>query len=198
MMHGLAISFPENTLVQSPLRLSACANMHIHTRMRVGSDARLAATRGAGRYSRWTRYQHGCGSYCRTSATRGVGSDSGFQVLGKARMTWHLLRQLAELADGCQIAPAFICCTGSRVTAPAVSSSLNAKGRDSLHEVDVPDRVRVCTRHVARARHSRASLPNCPWKQSFEKKNLGLSASSLRWRDESCNRECKQRVHVEF
>ncbi len=35
-----------------------------------------------------------------------------------------------------------------QVTAAAVSSSLNAKGRDSLHEVDVPrpDRVRVCTR----------------------------------------------------
>ena len=99
------------------------------------------------------------------------------------------------------MAPAFICCTGSRVTAPAVFSSLNAKGRDSLHGVDVPDRVRVCTRrgtrHVTRARHSRVSLPNCPWKQSFEKKNLGLNASSLRWRDESCIRECKQRVHAE-
>ena len=42
------------------------------------------------------------------------------------------------------MAPAFICCAVSRVTAPAVSSSLNAKGRD-LHEVDVPGRVRVCT-----------------------------------------------------
>ena len=43
------------------------------------------------------------------------------------------------------MAPAYICCAVSRVTAPAVFSSLNAKGRDSLHEVDVPDRVRVCT-----------------------------------------------------
>jgi hypothetical protein len=43
------------------------------------------------------------------------------------------------------MAPAFICCAMSRVTAPVVSSSLNAKGRDSLHEVGVPDRVRVCT-----------------------------------------------------
>ena len=45
MMHGLAISLPESTLVQSPLRLSACAHTHIHTRigMRAGSDARLAA-----------------------------------------------------------------------------------------------------------------------------------------------------------
>jgi len=76
------------------------------------------------------------------------------------------------------MAPAFVCCAVSRVTAAAVSSSLNAKGRDSLHEVDVPDRVRVCTRHVARARHSRVSLANCPWKQSFEKKNLGLPQTS--------------------
>ena len=85
MMHGLVISLPESTLVQSPLRLSACAHTHIHTRigMRAGSDARLAAARGSGRCSRWTRYQHGCGSYCRTSATRGVGSYSDFQVWGK-------------------------------------------------------------------------------------------------------------------
>ena len=43
------------------------------------------------------------------------------------------------------MAPAYICCAVSRVTASAVSSSLNAKGRDSLHKVDVPDRVLVCT-----------------------------------------------------
>jgi hypothetical protein len=43
------------------------------------------------------------------------------------------------------MAPAYICCAVSRVPAPAVSSSLNAKGGDSLHELDVPDRVRVCT-----------------------------------------------------
>jgi hypothetical protein len=50
---------------------------------------------------------------------------------------------------------------------------------------------------VARARHSRVSLPNCPWEQSFEKKNLGLSETSLMCRDKSCIRECKQRVQVE-
>ena len=43
------------------------------------------------------------------------------------------------------MAPAYICCAVSRVTASAVLSSLNAKGRNSLHKVDVPDRVRVCT-----------------------------------------------------
>ena len=43
------------------------------------------------------------------------------------------------------MAPAYICCAVSRVPAPAVFSSLNAKGGDSLHELDVPDRVRVCT-----------------------------------------------------
>ena len=54
MMHGLAILLPESVLVQSPLPLSACAHTHIHTRigMRAGSDARLAAARGSGRYSR--------------------------------------------------------------------------------------------------------------------------------------------------
>jgi hypothetical protein len=52
MVHGLAISLPESALVQSPLRLSACAHTHIHTRTRAGSDARLAAARGSGRYSR--------------------------------------------------------------------------------------------------------------------------------------------------
>ena len=85
MMHGLAILLPESVIVQSPLRLSACAHMHINTRigMRPGSDARLAAARGLGRYSRWTRYQHVFGSYCRTSAPRGVGSYSDFQVRGK-------------------------------------------------------------------------------------------------------------------
>ncbi len=81
IMYGRAISLPESTLVQSPLRPSACAHTHMHTRTRASSDARLAAARGAGRYSRWTRDQHGCGSYCRTSATRGVGSD--FQVWGE-------------------------------------------------------------------------------------------------------------------
>jgi hypothetical protein len=60
--------------------------MHIHTRigMRASSDARLAAARGLGRYSRWTRDQHVFGLYCRTSATRGVGSDSDFQVWGSS------------------------------------------------------------------------------------------------------------------
>ena len=41
-------------------------------------------------------------------------------------------------------------------TAPAVSSSLNAKGRDSLHEVHVHDRVRA--QRMALARNSR----HCP------------------------------------
>ena len=48
MMHGLAISLPESNLLQSALRQSACAHMHIHTRMRASSDARLAAARGLG------------------------------------------------------------------------------------------------------------------------------------------------------
>ena len=84
MMHGLAISLPESALVQSPLRLSACAHTQMHTRMRASSDARLAATRGAGRCSVRTRYQHGCRSYWLTRATLEVGSDSDFQVWGSS------------------------------------------------------------------------------------------------------------------
>ena len=84
MMHGLAISLPESALVQSPLRLSACAHTQMHTRTRASSDARLAATRGAGRCSVRTRYQHGCRSYWLTRATLEVGSDSDFQVWGSS------------------------------------------------------------------------------------------------------------------
>ena len=100
MMHGVAKSLPESALVQSPLRLSACAHTQMHTRMRASSDARLAAARGAGRYSRRTRYQHGCGSYCRTSATRGVGSDSDFQLWGKLGDILLTSPTRGELSDG--------------------------------------------------------------------------------------------------
>ena len=159
MLHGLAISLPESTLVQSALRLSACAHMHIHTRMRAGSDARLAAARGSGRYSRWTRYRHGCGSYCRTSATRGVGSDSDFQVWGSSDSDDILLTSPTRgwLSDCACVH--FLC----RIPSHRSSGLLDPQGRESLHEVDMPDRVCVA-RYVARARHSRVSLPNCPWK----------------------------------
>jgi hypothetical protein len=131
-------------IVQSPLRLSACAHAHMHTRigMRASSDARLATTRGAGRCSRWTRDQHGCGSYCRTSATREFGSDSDFQVWGSSDDILLTSPTRGWLSDGACV---HFFCAVSRVTAPAVFSSLNAKGRDSLHKVDVPDRVLVCT-----------------------------------------------------
>ena len=107
------------------------------------SDARLAATRGAGHCSRRTRYPHGCGSYCRTSATRGVDSDSDFQVWEE--LGWHssYLANRQTTVDGA--------CVHSLRRVPShrfsalEPSSLNAKGRDSLHEVHVPDRVRVCT-----------------------------------------------------
>jgi hypothetical protein len=49
MMYGLAISLLDSTLVQSPLRLSACAHMHIQVYSNgASSDARLATTRGSG------------------------------------------------------------------------------------------------------------------------------------------------------
>ena len=141
MMHGVAKLLPESALVQSPLRLRACAHTHIHTRMRASSDARLAATRGAGRYSRRTRYQHGCASYWLTCATREVGSDSDFQCGGSSDdivLTSPTRRLLSEGA----------CVHLLRRVLSHLSSGLvvsRCKGRDSLHEVELPDRVHVCT-----------------------------------------------------
>ena len=166
MMHGLAISFPENALVQSPLRLSACANMYIHTRLRVGSDARLAATRGSGRYSRWTRYQHGCGSYCRTSATRELvqtrmskcgGSSDDMALTSPTRGTrgWlsdsaclHLLHRVpSRRSSGLLVSQ----CQGSRF----VARDGRARSGACMHGVW----------HVL-AIHRYVSLPNCLWKES--------------------------------
>ena len=164
MLHGLAISLLESTLVQSPLRLSACAHMHIHTRMRAGSDARLAAARGSGRYSRWTRYRHGCGSYCRTSATRGVGSDSDFQVWGSSDDIALTSPTRGCLSDGPCV---HLLC---RVPSPRSSGLLVAQ----CQGWEIPCTSWMCpigcvyARRVARARHPRVSIPNCPWKQSFE------------------------------
>ena len=158
MMHGLAISLPESNLLQSALRQSACAHMHIHTRMRASSDARLAAARGSGRYRMWTRYQHVFGSYCRTSATRGVGSDSDFQVddiayLASSRraVRWRL-RTFAV---------------------PCPESPLQRSRRRSMPRVEIRCTRWMCpigcvyAQRVARARHSRVSIPNCR-EQSFE------------------------------
>ena len=97
-MQGLATSLPKSALDQSPLLLSACAHTHMHTRMRASSDARLVAARGAGRHSRRTR--HGCGSYCLTRATRGVGSDSDFQVWGSSDDIALTSRTRGWLSDG--------------------------------------------------------------------------------------------------
>ena len=126
MMHGLAISLLESTLVQSPLRLSACAHMHIHTRMRAGSDARLAAARGSGRYSRWTRYQHGCGSYRRTAAARGVGSDSDFQFpsVGEARMT-----SLVDVPDRVLVCTACGTCSTFTIASPFIDGRKSVPSR---------------------------------------------------------------------
>ena len=170
MMHGLAISLPESVLVQSPLRLSACAHMHIHTRigMRASSDARLAAARGLGRYRMWTRYQHVFGSYCRTSATRGVGSDSDFQV-------WGGSDDIAYLANS-RMAVRWRLRT---FAVPCPESPLQRSRRRSMPRVEIRCTRWMCpigcvyarrvyARRVARARHSRVSIQNCPWKQSFE------------------------------
>ena len=142
MLHGLAISLLESTLVQSPLRLSACAHMHIHTRMRAGSDARLAAARGSGRYSRWTRYQHGCGSYRRTAAARGVGSDSDFQFpsVGEARMT-----SLVDVPDRVLVCTACGKCSTFTIASPFIDGRKSVPSRAHANmraSIGPPEKVR--------------------------------------------------------
>ena len=99
------------------------------------------------------------------------------------------------------MAAAFICCAVSRVTAPAVFSSLNAKGRDSLHEVDVLDRVcvhTVCgTCSAFTGKSPKLSVEIVLRRTKNPSKNPGLSEASLTCRDESCIREWKQQGHVE-
>ncbi len=164
MLHGLAISLLESTLVQSPLRLSACAHMHIHTRMRASSDARLAAARGlgavtAGGHSIGTAAGHIVehlphGELIQTRISKCGGSSDDIALTSRTR-GWlsdgacvHLLRRVPSRRS-------------------AVSSSLNAKGRDSLHKVDVPDRVLVCTA-CGTCSIFTGKPPKLPWKQSFE------------------------------
>ena len=106
--------------------------MHIHTRMRAGSDARLAAARGSGRYSRWTRYQHGCGSYRRTAAARGVGSDSDFQFpsVGEARMT-----SLVDVPDRVLVCTACGTCSTFTIASPFIDGrkSVPSITRANMH-----------------------------------------------------------------
>jgi len=137
MMHGLAMSLPENTLVQSPLRLSAFAHMHIHTRMRASSDARLAAARGLGRYRMWTRYQHVFESYCRTSR---------------------------QLADGCQMAPAYICHTGScfRLGFPSVGEARRHTSYLANSRMAVRWRLRTFAVPCPESPLQRSSRPSMP------------------------------------
>ena len=86
---------------------------------------------------------------------------------------------------------------------PCPESPLQRSSRPSMPRVEIRCTRWTCpigclyARRVARARYSRVSLPNCPWEQSFEKKNPGLSETSLTCRDKSCILECKQRVQVE-
>jgi hypothetical protein len=135
--------------------------------MRASSDARLAAARGLGRYSRWTRYQHVFGSYCRTSATRGVGSDSDFQVWGGSddilltSPTRGAVRsRLRSFAVPCPESPLQ---RSRRRSMPRVE--IRAKGRDSLHKLDVPDRV-LC--HPSSPTLGNPSLNQLPVWQMFD------------------------------
>jgi hypothetical protein len=104
-----------------------------------------------------------------TSRTRGWLSDGACV---------HLLRRVLSHRSSGLLVPQ---CQGSRF----VARGGRARSGACMHTA------------VARARHSRVSLPNCPWEQSFEKKNLGLSETSLMCRDKSCILECKHRVQVE-
>ncbi len=191
MVQGLAISLPKSALVQSPLRQSACAHTHMHTRTRASSDARLAATRGAGRCSRWTRDHLGCGSYCRTSATRGVGSDSDFQVWGSSddilltspTRGWlsdcacvHLLCRVPSYRfSGLVVAQ----CQGSRFVAQGGCARSGACMHGVWHVLDI---------HGQASQTVHGNSPST---------DPGLSETSLTCRDESCIRECMQRVQVE-
>jgi hypothetical protein len=125
-MYGLAISLPKSTLLQNALRQSACAHMHIHTRMRASSDARaararLAAARGLGRhgYRRWAQYRHGCISLVNGEL---IHLDSDFQVRGK--LGWHstcLANLNSRMAVRWRLRSTFFfAVTVSRVPAPAI------------------------------------------------------------------------------
>ena len=192
MMHGLAISLPEITLLQSALRLSACAHMHIHTRMRASSDARLAAARGlgavtAGGHSIGTaaghiveHLPHGeliqtriskCGGslddIALTSPTRGCLSDGACV---------HLLCRVPSLrSSGLLVAQ----CQGWRFVARVGCARSGACLHGVWHVLDI---------HGYASQTVHGNSPS---------KNPGLSEASLTCRDESCIRECMQRVQVE-
>ena len=68
MMHGLAILLPESILVQSPLRLSACAHMHIHAYLEL--ECEQALTHGSRPPEAWAV----------TACGHGISTSSGHIV----------------------------------------------------------------------------------------------------------------------
>ena len=165
MMHGLAILLPESVLVQSPLRLSACAHMHIHTRigMRASSDARLAAARGLGRYCRWTRYQH-VGGYIVEHPPHGELVETRISKCGESSDDVAYFAN-SRMAGRLRLRTFVV---------PCPESPLQRSRRRSMPRVEIRCTRWMCpigcvyAQRVARARHSRVRIPNCPWKQSFE------------------------------
>ena len=173
MMYGRAISLPESALVQSPLRPSACAHTHMHTRTRASSDARPAATRGAGRLQQvdtvsarlrviLSNVCH-AGSWFRLGFPS-VGGSSDDIVLTSPTRGWlsngacvHLLwcRVPSHRSSGLVVPQ----CQGSRFVARGGRARSGACMHGVWHMLDI-----------------HGLSPNCPWKQSFEK-NPGLSAS---------------------
>ena len=168
MMHGLAILLPESILVQSPLRLSACAHMHIHAYLEL--ECEQALTHGSRPPEAWAvtagghgistssghiveRLPHGELVHTRMS-TCGESSDDISTYLANSRMAVRLrLRSFVV---------------------PCPESPLQRSRRRSMPRVEIRCTRWMCpigcgyARRVARARHSRVSIPNCPWKQSFE------------------------------
>ena len=162
------------------------APTRICTRTRASSDARLAATRGAGRCSVRTRYQHGCRSYWLTRATLEVGSDSDFQVWGSSddiALTSPTRGTRGRLSDGACVhllhrVPSHR--SSGLLVSQCQGSRFVARGGRARSGACMHTACDTCSTFTGKP-------PHCPWKRSCEKKNPGLTASSLRWRDESCS-----------
>ena len=164
MLHGLAISLPESAFVQSP-RGSVLAPTRICTLERGqalthGSRPPEAWAVNAGGHGISTAAGHIVehlphGELVQTPISKCAGSsDEHSTYLANSRMAvrWRL-RSFAV---------------------PCPESPLQRSSRPSMPRVEIRCTRWMCpigclyAQRVARARPSRVSLPNCPWKQSFE------------------------------
>ena len=132
MMHGLAILLPESTLVQSPLRLSACAHMHIHAYLELECEQALTHGSRPPEARAVTAGGHGISTAAGHIVERLPHGELVQTRISKCGGSSDDIALTSSTRGCCQMAPAFICCAVFRVTAPAGFSSLNAKDRDSL------------------------------------------------------------------